>query len=111
MFISPAYAQTASDPHAHSTIASVMQYGPLVLIVLVFYFLLLRPQMKQQKAVKARQSGIKRGDRVVTAGGIIGVVKKATEGSNEVDIEIASNTVVTVIRTTITTVLTTADKP
>lgn len=113
MFISAAYAQTATEsaPQAHSALTSIMQYGPIVLIVLVFYFLLIRPQQKQQKALRTRQSGIKRGDKVVTAGGIVGVVKKATDGTNEVDVEIAPNTVVSVVRTTITTVLTSADKP
>jgi preprotein translocase subunit YajC len=76
-----------------------------VLIFVVFYFLLIRPQQTQAKQLKARLSAIKRGDRVVTAGGIVGVVKKQTDGSAEIDVEIAPNVTVTVIRSTITTVL------
>ena len=109
MFISAAYAQTASGAAAHgAAFASVMQYAPLVLIVVVFYFLLIRPQQKQQKQLKARLSAIKRGDKVVTAGGIVGLVKKAADGASEVEVEIAPNTIVSVIRSTITTVLTSA---
>lgn len=109
MFISAAYAQTVSGAASHSdSLASIMQYAPLVLIVVVFYFLLIRPQQKQQKQLKARLSGIKRGDKVVTSGGIIGLVKKAPEGASEIDVEIAPNITVSVVRSTITTVLTPA---
>lgn len=114
MFISAAYAQTVSGAAAHGAgLTSIIQYAPLVLIVVVFYFLLIRPQQKQQKQLKARLSAIKRGDKVVTAGGIVGLVKKAAEGSSEVDVEIAPNITVSVVRSTITTVLaptTQADK-
>ena len=82
-----------------------VQFAPLVLIFVVFYFLLIRPQQAQQKKLKARLSAIKRGDRVVTAGGIVGLVKKAADGANEVDVEIAPNVTVSVVRSTITTVL------
>jgi preprotein translocase subunit YajC len=105
MFISPAFAQTTAASSAGS-LSSLVQFAPLVLIFVVFYFLLIRPQQKQQKQQKARLSAIKRGDRVVTAGGIIGLVKKAADGANEIDVEIAPNVTVSVVRTTITTVLT-----
>jgi preprotein translocase subunit YajC len=105
MFISPAFAQTTAANSAGS-LSSLVQFAPLVLIFVVFYFLLIRPQQKQQKQQKARLSAIKRGDRVVTAGGIIGLVKKAADGANEIDVEIAPNVTVSVVRTTITTVLT-----
>ena len=109
MFISAAYAQTASGAAAHGAdFASIMQYAPLVLIVVVFYFLLIRPQQRQQKQLKARLSAIKRGDKVVTSGGIIGLVKKAADGATEIDVEIAPNITVSVVRSTITTVLTPA---
>ena len=109
MFISAAYAQTVSGAAEHGAgLASIMQYAPLVLIVVVFYFLLIRPQQKQQKQLKARLSAIKRGDKVVTSGGIIGLVKKAADGATEIDVEIAPNITVTVVRSTITTVLTPA---
>ena len=109
MFISAAYAQTVSGAATHGAgLASIMQYAPLVLIVVVFYFLLIRPQQRQQKQLKARLSAIKRGDKVVTAGGIIGLVKKAADGASEIDVEIAPSITVTVVRSTVTSVLTPA---
>ncbi|WP_298223717.1 preprotein translocase subunit YajC [Acidocella sp.] len=109
MFMSAAYAQTATSSAAGDAgLASLAQYAPLVLIVIVFYFLLIRPQQKQQKALKAKLGELKRGDKVVTAGGIIGLVKKAAEGTDEIDVEIAPNVTVSVVRSTITTVLSSA---
>ena len=107
MFISPAFAQTTAAAGSSGSLSSILQFAPLVLIFLVFYFLLIRPQQTQQKKLKERLSSIKRGDRVVTAGGIIGLVKKAADGANEVEVEIAPNVTVAVVRSTITTVLTT----
>ncbi len=103
MFIANAYAQTASGLPA--SLSSLMQFAPLVLIVIVFSFLLHRPQQTQQKTLKALIAALKRGDRVVTAGGIIGTVKKVTEGATEIDVEIAPNVTVSVVRSTITTVI------
>jgi preprotein translocase subunit YajC len=104
MFIANAYAQTASGLPA--SLSSLVQFAPLVLIVIVFYFLLIRPQQTQQKNLKAQLAALKRGDRIVTAGGIVGTVKKAAEGAAELDVEIAPNVTVSVVRSTITTVLT-----
>ena len=106
MFISPAFAQTTAAAGPAGSLSSIVQFAPLVLIFVVFYFLLIRPQQTQQKKLKARLSAVKRGDKVVTAGGIVGLVKKATDGSTEVDVEIAPNITVSVVRSTITTVLT-----
>ena len=104
MFITPAYAQTVTG--SASGIASYLQFAPLVLIFIVFYFLLIRPAQTQQKQLKAKLSALKRGDRVVTAGGIIGVVKKIPDGATELDVEIAPNVTVSVVRSTITSVIT-----
>jgi preprotein translocase subunit YajC len=104
MFITPAYAQTVSG--AASGLTSLIQFAPLVVIVFIFYFLVFRPTQQQKKALEARLGGIKRGDKVVTAGGIVGVVKKAVDSATEVDIEIAPNVTVSVVRSTITSVLT-----
>jgi preprotein translocase subunit YajC len=103
MFISPAFAQTVTG--SASSYGSLFQFAPLVLIFIVFYFLLIRPGQLQAKTLKAQLSSIKRGDKVVTAGGIVGTVKKTTDGSNEVDVEIAPNVTVSVVRSTITSVL------
>ena len=84
MLISPAYAQDFS-----STFASYGQFLPIILIFAVFYFLLIRPQ-QQQKTLKARLAAVKRNDRVVTGGGIIGIVVKAQDGQSEIEVEIAT---------------------
>jgi preprotein translocase subunit YajC len=104
MFIANAYAQSLSGLPA--SLSSLAQFAPLILIVIVFYFLLIRPQQTQQKKLKAALGALKRGDKVVTAGGIVGTIKKVAEGSNELDVEIAPNVTVSVVRSTITTVLT-----
>ena len=98
MFISPAYAQGFADPQA------MMQFLPLVLIFVVFYFLLIRPQQKRAKDHKAMLGSLRRGDKVVTGGGIIGTVAKVG-GDDEVAVDIAEGIRVRVVRSTITTVL------
>ena len=69
--ISPAYAQDLSG-----LLGSVVQFAPLVLIFAVFYFLLIRPQQQKQKEMRSMLSALKRGDRVVTGGGILGTVQR-----------------------------------
>lgn len=103
-FSSPAYAQDASGGMLGS-FAGITQFLPIVLIFIVFYFLLIRPQQQRQKALKATVAAIKRGDRVVTAGGILGVVQRVRDGSDEIEVEIAPNVRVQIVRDTITTVL------
>ena len=100
--ISPAFAQSLGGG---SSMASLAQFAPLILIFGVFYFILIRPQQQKAKALKASLSGMKRGDRVVTAGGILGTVQKTREGSNEVEVEIAPNVRVTVLRETISAIV------
>lgn len=100
--ISPAFAQSLGGG---SSMASLAQFAPLVLIFGVFYFILIRPQQQKQKALKASLSAVKRGDRVVTAGGIIGVVQKTKDGSDEIEVEIAPNVRVTVLRSTIASIV------
>ena len=100
MLISPAYAQDASGLLGNAT-----QFLPLLLIFGVFYFLLIRPQQTRQKQTRAMLAALRRGDRVVTAGGILGTVQRVKEGSDEVEVEIAPNVRVTVLRDTISTVL------
>jgi len=97
--ISPAYAQAAGG----SSTSSIMQMAPLALIFVVFYFFLIRPQQKKAKETKAMLEAIRRGDRVVTGGGIIGTVAKVN--NDEVLIDIADNTRVRVVRSTIVNVL------
>lgn len=102
MFISPAYAQDAA---AGGAAGIVMQLAPLMLIFVVFYFLLIRPQQKRAKEHRAMLTQLKRNDRIITAGGIIGTVTKVKEGSEEVEIEIAPNVRINVVRNTISTLI------
>lgn len=104
MLISPAFAQTATGIAANPALGMLIQVAPWVLIGGAFWFLLLRPQQVQQKQHKARVAALKRGDKVVTAGGILGVVKKAADGSDTIEVEIAPNVTVSIMRSTITTV-------
>ena len=98
MLVSPAYAQDAA---AGGSMALVMQLLPLILIFGVFYFLLIRPQQKKQREHRALLASLKRGDRVLTAGGIIAKVVTVKDGVDEVEVEIAPNVRVSVLRTTI----------
>lgn len=98
MLISPAYAQDAA---AGGGLAIVMQMAPLILIFGVFYFLLIRPQQKKQREHRELLTKLKRGDRVLTAGGIIAQVTRVKEGVDEIEVEIAPNVRVNVLRATI----------
>jgi preprotein translocase subunit YajC len=108
MLISPAFAQDAAGMFGSAT-----QFLPLVLIFVVFYFLLIRPQQQKQKETRQMISALKRGDRVVTGGGIIGTVQRVPMvsdkdgkqvASTEIEVEIAPNIRVTVLRDTISSV-------
>ena len=100
MFISPAFAQGAPAGGGFD----VMTFLPLILIFVVFYFLLIRPQQKRMKTHKEMLGGLRRGDRVVTSGGIIGTVTKLASDT-EVVVEIAEGVRVRVIRATLTDVI------
>ena len=78
---------------------------PLILIFAIMYFLLIRPQQKKLKDHQAMVSALRRGDQIVTAGGLIGKVTKVKEGENEVEVEIATGVLVRVVRSTITNVV------
>lgn len=112
MLISPAYAQGLSG--LQGMFGNATQFLPLVLIFVVFYFLLIRPQQQKQKEMRSMLAALKRGDKVVTGGGILGVVQRVPmvtnkDGkqveSNEIEVEIAPNMKVTVLRETITSVI------
>ena len=97
MFISPAFAQTAGGESSGASM--LVQMAPLVLIFVVFYFLLIRPQQKKMKEHRALINAVKKGDTVVTGGGLIGKVTRADEA--EVEIEIAPNVKVKVVKSTL----------
>ena len=95
-------AQTAGPLGSLGSFASIL---PIVLVFGVFYFLLIRPQPQRQKQLKATLAALRRGDRVVTAGGIIGVVQKVKDGASEIEVEIAAGVRVLVLRDTISSVV------
>lgn len=95
MFVTPAYAQAAGG--AGSAFASFI---PLILIFAIMYFLLIRPQQKKVKQHAAMVEALRRGDQVVTAGGLIGKVVKVRD-DGEVDVELAEGVKVRVIKATI----------
>ena len=101
MFISTAFAQTAGGPASGSGI--LVQMAPLVLIFVVFYFLLIRPQQKRMKAHKAKIDAVKKGDQVITGGGLLGKVTRVDEIYAEV--EIAPGMKVKAVKSTLTDVL------
>jgi preprotein translocase subunit YajC len=98
MFISPAYAQAAGAPAGGAF--DFISLLPIIGIFVVFYFLLIRPQQKKMKEHKAMIGSVRRGDRVVTGGGIYGLVTKV-RGDNEVEVEIAEGVRVKVLKSTI----------
>lgn len=93
MFISPAFAQTAGagpDPLINMLV-------PLLLVLPIFYFLLWRPQQQRMKQHRAMIDAVKRGDTVVTSGGIVGKVMRVRD-DGEVEIEIAKDTQIRVLK-------------
>ena len=104
MLISAAYAQGTGISGIFDNQGALIQFLPLVLIFVVFYFLLIRPQQRKAKDQKAMLDALRRGDRVVTGGGIIGTVARV-ENPEEVTVDIADGVRVRVLRSTISSVL------
>ena len=103
MFISNAYAQTAGVGGAAGLMGNLTSFLPIILMFVVLYFLMIRPQMKRQKEQKAMMDALGKGDEVVTSGGLLGKVTKVVD--NYVTVEIAEGTEVVVLKTAITTLL------
>jgi preprotein translocase subunit YajC len=102
VFISTAYAQSAPAPAAGGTESTLITLAPLVLMFVVLYFIMIRPQMKRQKEHKAMIEALAKGDEVVTSGGLLGKVSKL--GESYISIE-AGNSELMVQRTAIVQVL------
>lgn len=96
MFVTPAFAQAAGS----STPNLVSQLPFFIAIFAIFYFLLIRPQQKKAKEHKAMIDAVRKGDQIVTAGGLVGKVTKVRD-DGEVDVEIASGVNVRVVQQTI----------
>ena len=93
MFITPAFAQSAGG-------LAEGGFGllPIVFVMVIFYFLLIRPQQKRAKQHKEMLAAIRRGDKIVTSGGLTGTIVKVVEDSETVEIEIAKDVRVHVVR-------------
>ena len=104
MFISSAFAQTAADAASSggSLTGVIVQ---LLLIFAIFYLLLIRPQQKKIKEHEAKLKAIKRGDHIVTGGGIFAKVLEIYDASDELKVEIADNVAVKIARSTVREVL------
>ncbi|WP_136682660.1 preprotein translocase subunit YajC [Falsirhodobacter xinxiangensis] len=100
MFATPAFAQAASGGAA----SALTSFVPLILIFGIMYFLLIRPQQKKLKDHRKMVEALRRGDQIVTQGGILGKVTHVGEG-NEVEVEIATGVKVKVLRHTIAQVV------
>ena len=84
------------------------QFIPLILIFVIFYFFLIRPQQKKVKEHKSMVAGLQRGDEVVTSGGIVGKIERVL-GDDKVDILISENVTVQVVQSTIQSLLNKSD--
>jgi preprotein translocase subunit YajC len=102
MFVTPAFAQAA--PGAAAAPSAFFQLMPLILIFFIMYFLLIRPQQKRAKQHAAMIEGVRRGDQVVTQGGIIGKVTKVMD-DGQVEVEIADGVKVKVVKRTLANIL------
>lgn len=100
MFATPAFAQAADGGAA----AAFTSFVPLILIFAIMYFLLIRPQQKKLKEHKAMVEALRRGDQVLTQGGIVGKVTHVNEDGTAV-VEIADNVKVKVVKATIVQVM------
>ncbi len=104
MLISTAYAQGTGLSGLFDNQSALIQFLPLVLIFVVFYFLLIRPQQRKARDHRTTLDALRRGDRVVTGGGIIGTVVRV-DSPDEIVVDIADGVRVRVVRSTITSVI------
>ncbi len=103
MFISNAYAQTAGTAADAGIMGNLTTFLPLVLMFVVMYFLMIRPQQKRAKEQKSMMDALAKGDEVITAGGILGKVAKVND--SYVTVEIAAGTEIVVQKASVTTLL------
>ena len=107
MFFSSAYAQTAAAGGDIQSIFSSVGL-PILMMLGVFYFLVFRPQQQRVKDLKSAQSALRRGDKIVTAGGVIGQITRVIN-DDEIEVQIAEGVKVRIVKTTISTVLAKSD--
>ncbi|MCT8328116.1 preprotein translocase subunit YajC [Albidovulum sediminis] len=103
MLISPAYAQAAGANPGAGALLSQLPF--LLLLFGIMYFFLIRPQQKKMKEHRAMVAALRRGDQVITQGGIIGKISKVKDGDGEIEVEIADGVKVRVVRSSIAQVV------
>jgi preprotein translocase subunit YajC len=104
MLVTPAFAQTAgAAAQGNATAAMIIQFAPLVLIFVAFWFLMIRPQQRRVKDLQAAVAAVKKGDQVVTAGGLLGKVTKVED--RFVELELGTNVKVRAVKATLAEVI------
>ena len=103
MFATPAFAQAAGGTAGAA--GGLISFVPILLIFVIMYFLMIRPQQKKVKEHRTMVEALRRGDQVITAGGLIGKVTKVDDQKGELEVELAPNVKVRVVRSTISQVL------
>jgi preprotein translocase subunit YajC len=103
VFISNAYAQTAAGAADPGIMGSLTTFAPIIIMFVVMYFIMIRPQQKRQKEAKLMMDALAKGDEVITIGGMLGRVVKVTD--TYVTIEVAAGTEVVVQKNAVTTLL------
>ncbi len=94
MFISPAFAQASGAGGAGDILSSL---APIIILIIIFWFLIFRPQQKRAKAHQAMLAAIQRGDTIVTNGGLVGKVTKIVD-DNDIEVEVSKGVKVKVVR-------------
>jgi preprotein translocase subunit YajC len=97
MFVTPAYAQAVPSPV--DPLGGLLV--PMLLMLLIFYFFLIRPQSQRAKQHRDRMNAVRRGDTVITSGGMVGRVLKVSDTSDEIEVELADNLKVRIIKSTL----------
>jgi preprotein translocase subunit YajC len=105
MFVSEALAQGVEAAKPAGPLGDIGFFVPLILVFVVMWFFMIRPQQKKQKAHQAMVRAAKRGDRIVTSGGLLGVITKANDADNDVEVEIAKDVKIRVMRTAIADII------
>lgn len=110
MFIPQAFAQSAAPATGSSGFgAEIISFAPIILMMLAAWFILFRPQQQRVKALQNAIAAVKKGDQVVTGGGIVGRVTKVEDA--HVEVEIAANTRIRVVKVTLAEVTQPNAKP
>lgn len=99
MFTTPAFAQAAGASSVMDPLGGLLI--PMLLMLAIFYFLLIRPQSQRAKQLRERLNAVRRGDTVVTSGGMVGKVLKVSDTSDEIEVELADNLKVRIVKSTL----------